>query len=94
MWVLSFNRTSLESKQKCTLAPERLYPPFNRTSMESKPLKSAGVMALSTSFNRTSMESKLQLLCLIQTSSILLIEPVWNRNNICLTSMGKLPKLF
>ena len=54
---------------------------FNRTSMESKPETPLNFAVSASPFNRTSMESKHLREESQFTAIILLIEPVWNRNN-------------
>ena len=78
---LTFNRTSMESKQPRRTPQSTGGVSFNRTSMESK-LAAAMEAAdeLETAFNRTSMESKPGFVSGIIPVAQLLIEPVWNRN--------------
>jgi hypothetical protein len=91
----TFNRTSLESKRWYRLwARRRSYPEyqregrahndltFNRTSLESKHYGHASAGKDLMSFNRTSLESKPGCRWTTShTATVLLIEPVWNRNN-------------
>ena len=85
--ALTFNRTSMESKQ--TIASEFMQAlpmnAFNRTSMESKLKAVIGDLSNAfriRTFNRTSMESKLVMRrwSSCYKHAMLLIEPVWNRN--------------
>ena len=72
-----WNRNVLSAK-----FPVRLVTAFNRTSMESKHRILWHPNILSESFNRTSMESKqYPIKCCLLLYSMLLIEPVWNRND-------------
>ena len=80
-WCLwAFNRTSMESKH--IWQPIKLDNrwTFNRTSMESKQNKTVWWVRKWNAFNRTSMESKHAIWERHLKSSVLLIEPVWNRN--------------
>ena len=80
--LLTFNRTSMESKPCFHRHLTIRTPTFNRTSMESKLiiLREHFLILLQT-FNRTSMESKRWLWWLERCHfGKLLIEPVWNRN--------------
>ena len=56
--VATFNRTSMELKQREETLHEETFLTFNRTSMELK-LNKAGVLEdIGVPFNRTSMELK------------------------------------
>ena len=78
--ILSFNRTSMESKHMLQRAvrhaPALLIEPVWNRNLSTECPRSSG-----SSFNRTSMESKhVGTLGVYSTPGILLIEPVWNRN--------------
>ena len=64
-------------------SPNHIISAFNRTSMESK-LIIVRVIAFIViyTFNRTSMESKPCSACYCDVACCLLIEPVWNRNDL------------
>ena len=83
MRALTFNRTSMESKQKEVVDFQPSRATFNRTSMESKLILELLYDTIDElPFNRTSMESKqnqIGLTC--PCFATLLIEPVWNRNS-------------
>ena len=54
----SFNRTTMELKQKVGRRRHRRQPTFNRTTMELKPHLAIGPHADRSPFNRTTMELK------------------------------------